>query len=95
MRFISVRDLRSKSSEVWRRVQKEKDIVVTSNGRPVAILSGVSEENLEESLTAIREARAIQAVESMQLSARRKGLDLLPDEEIIKEIQAVRKARRK
>ena len=94
MRFISVRDLRSKSSEVWRRVQKEKDIVVTSNGRPVAILSGVSEDNLEESLTAIRESRAIQAVESMQLSARRKNLDHLSDEEINKEIQAVRKARR-
>jgi len=95
MRFISVRDLRSKSSEVWRRVQKEKDIVVTSNGRPVAILSGVSEENLEDSLTAIRKSRAAQAVESMQLSARQTGLDRLSDEEINKEIQAVRKTRKK
>ena len=95
MRFISVRDLRSKSSEVWKQVQKEKDVVVTSNGRPIAILSGVSEENLEESLTAIRESRAIQAVEAMQLQARQAGLDLLSDEEINKEIQAVRRVRRK
>ena len=95
MRFISVRDLRSRSAEVWKRVQKEKDIVVTSNGRPIAILSGVSEDNLEESLTAIRESRAIQAVESMQFSARQAGLDRLSDEEINKEIQAVRKARGK
>jgi len=80
---------------VWRRVQKEKDIVVTSNGRPVAILSGVSEENLEDSLTAIRKSRAAQAVESMQLSARQTGLDRLSDEEINKEIQAVRKTRKK
>ena len=95
MRFISVRDLRSRSSEIWKRVQKEKDIVVTSNGRPVAILSGVSEENLEESLTALRKTRAAQAVESMQIMARRTGLDRLPDEDINREIQAVRKTRKK
>lgn len=95
MVFVSVRDLRSKSSEIWKKVQKEKDIVVTSNGRPVAILSGVTEENLEESLTAIRASRAIQAVEAMQVSSRKRGLDKLTDEEIQKEIQSVRSSRRK
>ena len=94
MRFISVRDLRSRSSEVWKRVRKERDLVVTCNGRPIAILSGVSEENLEESLTAIRRSRAMQAVEAMQLSAREARLDRLSDEEIGREIRDVRKSRR-
>ena len=50
MRFVSLRDLRGKSSEIWRRVGAEKDLVVTSNGHPIAILSAVSEDSLEESL---------------------------------------------
>lgn len=93
MRFVSVRDLRGKSAEIWRRVSSEKDLVVTSNGRPIAILSTVSEQNLEESLTAIRQVRAIQAVESMQRSSVEAGRDRLSFKAINAEIQAVRKAR--
>jgi len=53
MKFISVRDLRGKSAKVWKELPAEREIVVTSNGRPIAILSAVSESNLEESLSAI------------------------------------------
>jgi prevent-host-death family protein len=95
MRFISVRDLRLKSSEIWKQLQKEKEIVVTSNGRPIALLSGISEDNLEECLVVIRRSKAIQAVESMQLAARKAGLNFLSENEIQKEIAAVRKTRRR
>ena len=95
MQFVSVRDLRSKSSELWKKIRQQIDLVVTSNGRPIAILSGVSEDNLEESLSALRQSRAIQAVESMQLSAKKAGLDRLTAAEIDQEIEVVRKARRK
>ena len=95
MRFVSVRDLRSKASEIWKSIQKEKDLVVTSNGRPIAILSGVPDGNLEQSLDAIRRSRTIQAVESMQLASKKAGLDRLSDVEVQPEINAVRKARRK
>jgi len=93
MRFVSVRDLRGKSSEIWRRVGAEKDLVVTSNGHPIAILSVVSEESLEESLAAIRRARAAQAVESMQRGSVAAGRDRLPHTEIEAEIRTVRRAR--
>lgn len=93
MRFVSVRDLRGKSAEVWKRVSTDKDVVVTSNGRPIAILSAVNEASLEESLAAIRRARAIQAVESMQAASRRAGLDRLSAKNIEAEIRTVRRAR--
>jgi prevent-host-death family protein len=93
MRFVSVRDLRGKSAEVWRRVNREHDVIITSNGRPIAILSTVSEETLEESLAAIRQARAIQAVESMQRSSVESGRDRLSSEAINAEIHATRRAR--
>jgi prevent-host-death family protein len=59
MRFISVRDLRNKSAEVWKDLPGEREMIITSNGRPVAILASVNESNLEESLSAFRQARAI------------------------------------
>ena len=93
MRFVSVRDLRGKSSEIWRRVRAEKDMVVTSNGRPIAILSVVSEDSVEESLAAIRQARAVQAVAALQRSSVASGRDRLSQAVIDKEIRAVRRAR--
>ena len=94
MNFVSVRDLRGKLSEIWKRIAVEKDLVITSNGHPIAILSKVSESDLEESLIAIRQARAVQAVESMQVSSVKKGLHRTSLEEINTEIKAVRKARK-
>jgi len=62
MKFLSVRDLRNKSTEVWQGLTAAREMVLTSNGRPIAILSAVTEETLEETLNAIRQARAITAV---------------------------------
>lgn len=93
MKFISVRDLRGKSAEVWKELPAEREVVVTSNGRPIAILSAVSESNLEESLSAIRQARATEAVMSLQRRSVEKGTDSIVMEEIDAEIKAVRKKR--
>ena len=54
MKFLSVRDLRSKSAEVWKGLSVEREMVVTSNGQPIAILSAVTGDTLEETLRAIR-----------------------------------------
>jgi antitoxin (DNA-binding transcriptional repressor) of toxin-antitoxin stability system len=91
MKFISVRDLRGKSAEVWKELPAEREVVVTSNGRPIAILSAVSESNLEESLSAIRQARAAEAVMSLQRRSVEKGTDSITMEDIDAEIRAVRK----
>ena len=50
MKFLSVRDLRSKSAQVWQDLPSERELIITSNGRPIAILAAISETNLEESL---------------------------------------------
>lgn len=93
MKFISVRDLRGKSAEVWKELPAEREVVVTSNGRPIAILSAVSESNLEESLSAIRQARAAEAVMSLQRRSVEKGTDSIVMEEIDAEMKAMRKKR--
>lgn len=93
MRFVSVRDLRGKSAQVWRRLAVERDMIVTSNGKPIAILTKTDERTFEESLTAIRRSRAMEALASMQMRSAARGLDRLTLDEINAEIAAVRRVR--
>ncbi len=95
MKFLSVRDLKTKSSQVWEDLPDQKDMVITSNGRPIALLSSVNENNLEQVLSAFRQARAIEAVTSIQYESVRKGTDKITLEEINNEIKAVRSKRKR
>ena len=95
MKFVSVRDLKAKSSQIWKELPEQKEMVLTSNGRPIAILSSINEENLEQALAAIRRARAIEAVAAMQYESTVKGTDKLTGEDINAEIRTVRGKRKK
>lgn len=85
--------MRSRSAEIWKALSSERELVITSNGKPIAILSAVSEDTLEEALKNIRAARAVAAVETMQRHSVRTGIDRMTKEEIEAEIGAVRKKR--
>lgn len=93
MRFVSVRELRGRSAAVWRTLAEEKELVITSNGKPIALLSATSEERLEESLDAVRRARAQAAVAAIQDASLQSGTHRISLEEINAEIDAVRRAR--
>ncbi len=93
MQFVTVRDMRSKSAQIWRRLKKEKEVVITSNGKPIAVLAPVSEGNLEESLKMARKVRAMMAAEVLQETSLKKGLDKISLGEINAEIAVVRKKR--
>jgi len=95
MKFISVRDLRERPEQVWSQLAREHDLVLTLNRKPVAILSEVSEDNLDESFAAVRRARAVAAVEKIQSHSMETGTTTLPLKGINTEVKAVRKARRK
>jgi len=93
VKFLSVRDLKTKSSQVWRELPDQKEMIITSNGRPIAILSSINENNLEQVLSEFRRARATDAVASMQYESVQKGTNKLSMEEIDAEIKAVRSKR--
>ena len=94
MRFVSIRELRIKPGEVWKSLEAEQDLVLTSDGKPFALLTDISEENLEETLTALRRARAQAAVARMHRIAVEKGLVHISDQEIHDQVQAYRVTRR-
>jgi antitoxin (DNA-binding transcriptional repressor) of toxin-antitoxin stability system len=95
MKFLSVRDLKIKSSQVWKDLPDQKEMVVTSNGRPIALLSSTNENNLEQVLTAFRHARATNAVATVQYESAQKGTDKISMDEINAENEAVRSKREK
>ena len=95
MKFLSIRDLKTKSAQIWKELPDQNEMIITSNGRPIAILSSITENNLEQVLSAFRRARATDAVTSIQYESARKGTDKLTIDDINSEIKKVRSKRKK
>ena len=93
MKFLSVRDLRNNSAQVWKDLPGEGAMVVTNNGHPVAILVPVTEDDLEQSLADWRRIRAAAALRHIQRESVRKGTDRMTMEEIDEEIALARRER--
>jgi hypothetical protein len=89
MRFISVRDLNTKPKEIWSKIKSEEVV------KPIALLSGVTEETLEKTVRSIRRSRALIALEEMQKKSIELGFDKWTDSQIESEIRAVRKSRKR
>jgi antitoxin (DNA-binding transcriptional repressor) of toxin-antitoxin stability system len=93
MKFITVRDLRSRTAAIRKELATERDMVVTANGRPFAIIAAVHPDSVEDDLRAIRGARALEAMRRMQADAKARGLDKMTMEEIDALIAKVRHER--
>lgn len=93
MKFVTIRDLRSKSRQIQADLPKYMEMVLTSNGKPIAIMTAISEESLEDSLAAIRRARAISAVTALQLQGVKASKFMINGREIDSEIRSVRSRR--
>lgn len=90
MTYIAVKDLKQ-GAALWDKLEMERELIITRDGRPCAILVGTDEHNTEEALAAIRKALFTTAVGQVRRRARsrRPDPDLVP-----KAIQARRKSRR-
>jgi antitoxin (DNA-binding transcriptional repressor) of toxin-antitoxin stability system len=93
MKFITVRDFRSRPAKVWKDLKKSDEMVLTSNGKPIALLTSVTEENLEDTLRVVRKAKAMTSVFSLQADSVAQGKDMLALADINREIAATRRSR--
>lgn len=94
MDYITVRELRDKSGEIWDRVEAGEEFVVTRNGKSLALLVHVAPHAVEERLRALRLSRMADLVKGIQDDARASGADRLTEADIEAEIQAARRERR-
>ena len=93
MRFVSSREIRVNPRPVFQAAEEGDEVVITSRGKPVALLLGISGEDLDETVRLVRRARAQAAVSRMRKAAAREGSDSMSREEIEEEISAARNER--
>lgn len=91
MQFIAHTDLRS--PKIWNRMHKGK-AVITSHGKPVAMVIPLNEANFEETLAQVNQMEGLQALRNLQAQAKAAGTDRMTLDEINQEIAASRKERR-
>jgi len=82
MEFVTVRDFRTSPAAIWKKLPIEREMVITNNGRPIALLTPLSDETLEETISTFRQVRAINAVRKMQEISVSLGNDKMTLEEI-------------
>jgi prevent-host-death family protein len=82
MKLLAVRDFRNQSAKIWKSLKQEREMVITSNGKPVALLMPVEESSVEEMLSIIRQARATAALHALHLDSMQKGKNRMPLEKI-------------
>ena len=95
MKFVTVRDLRTTPAQIWKQLPGEQEIVITNNGKPIALLTPLSDADMEDTVTAVRRARAITALKRIRGTSAKKGLTEMTMEEINKEIQEYRKSKKR
>ena len=94
MKFITIRDLRSNTARLRKDLQTDREIIVTANGRPFAVMTRVEPDKVEDEILAIRRARTQAALSRMRAKAKAEGLDRMTMDEIDAIIAEVRRKRR-
>jgi len=95
MKFVSSRELRISPGTVWKKLDREKDLVITSNGRPIGILPLANEDSLEDVLESLRAGRAQRAALTLRRAAVARGLNKWSDKDFQDVIRKGRQANRK
>jgi antitoxin (DNA-binding transcriptional repressor) of toxin-antitoxin stability system len=94
MKFIPVREFRLHPGSVWRKLKEERELVLTSRGKPIGLLAPLDEASFEQTLRAFRQARGAQAIAQLRAEAEKSGASRMTPAQIQKEINAVRRSRR-
>ena len=90
MQFMSMREFRAQTAAVRRQLEAEGEIILTTNGRPTAILTAVDANHFEAELLAIRRAKARTALDTLRAQTAQAGTADLSMDQIDAEISQAR-----
>lgn len=94
MKFVTIREFRNNTAQIRRELQTEREIILTANGRPFAMLTPVDPDTVEEEVVALRRARARLLFDRVGARAKAAGMDNLTMREIDAIIARARTERR-
>lgn len=75
-----MRELRTETKAVWDDLDSGQEVVLTSNGKPAALVIDIPDGQFDQTVQAVRQAKAMIALNSMRNKAARQGFKT--DEEI-------------
>lgn len=80
MNFYSIDELCTKFNNILEELNNGKEVIITNNGKPSAIMINIPDGNLDEMIQIIRQVKATIALNNMRLKASQDGFK--SDEEI-------------
>ncbi len=89
MTYVAVQDLK-RSRAIWESLAQKHELIVTRDGKPCAILIGVTPENVEDSLAGIRRSLFSSAVDRARRTAARRPPTPAAIETVIRQNRARR-----
>ena len=93
MEFVPIRELCASPKKVTALLKQEKRLVITSRGRPTAIMLDVEPSTLEETLIDLRRLMAKRVLREIQDASVAAGTSSMTLEQINAQINASRKQR--
>ncbi|MDR2951974.1 MAG: type II toxin-antitoxin system Phd/YefM family antitoxin [Treponema sp.] len=66
MKFVSVKDFKTSPSNIWKKLPSDRELIITNKGKPIALLTPLNDESFEDTISAFRRAKAINAMKKMQ-----------------------------
>jgi len=94
MATLPYRVIRNQPGKLEETLARDGIVILNKNGEPFALMLDAESRSLDSLLRIASQVRAMIAVSEMRASARERGLDRLSADEIQREIEAARSARR-
>ena len=92
MESVAVREFRVNPGKIWRRLRKSGRMIVTSTGKPIALLTDIKGHSIEDALRIDALAQGAMAVSRLREHAQKYGISKLCPKEIEAEINKSRKS---
>jgi hypothetical protein len=91
MESVAVREFRVNPGKIWRKLRKSGRMIVTSTGKPIALLTDIKGHSIEDELRIDALDRGAKAVSELREHAQKYGISDLSQKEIETEIKKSRK----
>jgi antitoxin (DNA-binding transcriptional repressor) of toxin-antitoxin stability system len=91
MKFFTIKDLRTAPASIWKDLSTEREFIITSSGKPFALITPLNDATLENTVSAVRRAKAVMAVQKMQNISASLGNNKMSFDEIYAIVKDVRR----
>jgi len=90
MKFVTIKGLAASPADIWKQLPSEREMIVTSSGKPIALITPINDEMFDDTVTAVRRARALISMKRMQEISASLGNNKMTLEKINAVIKEVR-----